>query len=87
MVEVLTVAAIVAATAAVRLRVTVVADVLLRAAEHRTAVVAHRTVVADPRTAADRHTVAAHRMVADRHTGAAVAADMEGKNTLDCFPA
>ena len=45
---------------------------------------AHRTAVveADPRTAAvDPLTVA------DRHTEAAVAADMEGKNTLDSFPA
>jgi len=35
---------------------------------------------------ADRRT-AADRMAADRHTVAAVAADMEGKNTLDSFPA
>ncbi len=78
-------AAIVAATAAgARLRVTVAADVLLRAAGRRTGEAAHRTAVveADPRTAAvDPLTVA------DRHTGAAVAADMEGKNTLDSFPA
>jgi len=70
------VAAIVAATAAAdaRLRVTAVADVLLRAAGHRTA--------AGPRTAE-----VGPRTVADRHTEAAVAADMEGKNTLDSFPA
>lgn len=80
----LTAAAIVADTAVAdaRLRVTVGADVLLRAAEHRTAevdrhtaVVDHRTVAADPRT------------VVDRHTAVAVAADMEGNTTLDCFPA
>jgi prophage tail gpP-like protein len=75
------VAAIVADTAVpdAPLPVTVVADVLLRAAEHRTAEeeAARRTAeaVVDPLTEADRH------------TGVAVAADMEGKNTLDSFPA
>ena len=81
--ELPTVAAIVAATvvADVRLRVTVAADVLLRALVHRAAEAeadrrtAEAVVVVDPRAAADRHTVVA------------VAADMEGKNTLDSFPA
>jgi hypothetical protein len=78
MAELLTVAAIVAATAAAdaRLRVTAVADVLLRAVGHRTAEAERHTAAVDPPT-----------VVAARHTGAAVAADMEGKNTLDCFPA
>lgn len=87
-------AAIVAATvvADARLRVTVAADVLLRALEHRTAeaeadrraaeavvdpLTAAVAVVVDPRTAA----------VVDPRTAVAVAADMEGNNTLDAFPA
>lgn len=62
-----------------RLRVTAVADVLLRAAERRTV-----EVEVDPLTVA-----AGLRTVVDRRTAAAAvaAAGMEGKNTLDSFPA
>lgn len=90
-------AAIVGATvvADVRLRVTVAADVLLRTLEHRTAEAeadrraAAAVAVVDPRAAAaavvvDRRTAEA---AVDPRTAAVVAADMEGNNTLDAFPA
>jgi len=54
---------------------TAAAGVRPRVIRHRAATAAGRRTGAGPRTAAEGRTVAA------------VAADMEGKNTLDCFPA
>jgi hypothetical protein len=83
MVEVVIVAALMAAIAAgiavaadARLRVTAVVDVLLPA----TAVgVGIRRRAADPRTVVARHTAVDRRR--------AVAADMDGDTALDSFPA